>query len=135
MLSSFYKLCCGILGVTFFRRHNFPSFPVRILPEGPRRLLAEDPDRIMHLDVFLFFWLLSLRPFPSIGCAAIPVRSLVLFCASHPLSRVLRGSPYGKQGLKSAADLRKVAFLPSSAQACGQKPKRISHRYRQLRAK
>jgi hypothetical protein len=82
MLSSFYKLCCGILAVPSFRRHNFPSFPVRILPEGPRRLLAEDPDRIMHLDVFLFFWLLSLRPFPSIGCAAIPVRHLVLFCAS-----------------------------------------------------
>ena len=32
VLSFFYMLCCGILLIPPFRRHNFPSFPVRILP-------------------------------------------------------------------------------------------------------
>jgi len=63
-----------------------------------------------------------LSPFYVLRCHSRP--TLVLSCANHPLSGVLRGSPYGKQGQKSAADLRKVAFLPPSAQSCGQKSKK-----------
>jgi hypothetical protein len=71
-----------------------------------------------------------LSPFYVLRCHSRP--TLVLSCANHPLSGALSGSPHGKQGQKSAADLRKVPFLPPSAQDCGQKPKRISHRYRLL---
>ncbi len=93
-----------------------------------------DPTRLCSL-MFSILLASILAPVPvhRLRCHSRP--TLVLSCASHPLSRVLRGSPYGKQGQKSAADLRKVLFLPPSAQVCGQKPKRISHRYRQLRVK
>ncbi|WP_434454376.1 hypothetical protein, partial [Sphingobacterium siyangense] len=78
--------------------------------------LREDQERCM-LSPFL--------------CAALPFPSDLSTLLRKPLlSGVLSGSPHGKQGQKSAADLRKVPFLPPSAQSCGQNPKRISHRYR-----
>ncbi len=151
MLSSFYKLCCGILGCHLSGGTIFPSFRYGFYPRGRAGFWQKIPTGLCSL-IFLLscccsltFWLPSSHPIPVRLLCPAPCRgywlcwysrpSLSTLLCKPPLFGVLRGSPHGKQGQKSAADLRKVPFLPSSAQSCGQKPKRISHRYRQLRIK
>ena len=134
MLSPF--MCCAAVS---FRCHLSGGIVFRPFRYGfsPRGRAGFWQKILTALCTLMFFYLLPaiFAPVPvhRLRCHSRP--TLVLSCASHPLSGALRGSPHGKQGQKSAADLRKVPFLPPSAQSCGQNPKRISHRYRQLRAK
>jgi len=123
------SLRCHLSGGTIFRPFRYGFYP---------RGRAGFWQKILTgLCTLMFFY--------SFGCylptyprspAALPFPSNLSTLLRKPLlSGALSGSPHGKQGQKSGADLRKAPFLPPSAQDCGQKPKRISHRYRQLWAK